>query len=154
MAAPGGTRCGPADKLIQICRDCGENAQHLRAVEQYPFLANLGDGAKVSTTRCSRSNPVSPPTQRRRTAISVLRRTCGDAFPARSREVVCGQLPYAETVKPVGNVLRLVIVKELVDTTGTQSCGLGNLPDGKTCLVGGDDCPDTLPVCIVQSDGR
>lgn len=89
------------------------------AAEQYSFLANLGDGAKVFNNPLFTFQCCQPANTMAKDSDLRAEKNLRGRVSARSRKVVCGQLPCADTVKPVGNVLRLVIVKELMDTTGT-----------------------------------
>jgi len=73
-------------------------------------------------------------------------------FPYRG-PIIGWSLPYAEIVEPVRNLVRLVVVKDLMDATGTQSGGFGNLSNGQARFVSGYNCPDTFTVGVLEPRG-
>jgi hypothetical protein len=74
------------------------------------------------------------------------------AFPYRG-PIIGWRLPHAEIVKPVRNLLRLVVVKDLMNAAGTQSSGFSDLANGQARFVSGYNCQDTLTVGVVEPRG-
>ena len=111
----------------------------------------------MTTTYSPRSRRASQSRHQRNTstfsATLACIQTCvaGDAasLSSSATRVAVG----TEMAEPRGDLTDLVVLKELLDMTTTQTRGRSGLSDRQPSLVDGDDRPDPLLLCLRQLRG-